>query len=83
MRTGSTGLENAVPVAATSRVKAAVMGTVSIASEMMMALGAGHVRVEARTIRDGSSVQNKGEDDEPHIALRVSVSQSSSREAKM
>ena len=73
MRTGSTGLENAVPVAATSRAKAAVMGTISIASEMTMALGTGHVRVVVRTIRDGSSVQNKGEDDEPHIIAFESV----------
>ena len=77
MRAGSTGLllghENVVPaIAATSRFKAAV-GTISIASEMSTALGTGHVRVVIRTIRDGSSVQNKGEDDEPHIIALESV----------
>ena len=73
MRAGSTGLENVAPVATTSRAKAAVMGTISIASEMMTTLGTDHVRVEARTIRDGGSVQNKGEDDEPHIIAFESV----------
>ena len=73
MRAGSTGLENVAPVATTSRAKAAAMGTISIASEMTMALGTSHVRVVVRTIRDGSSVQNKGEDDEPHIIAFESV----------